>query len=71
MSIKLTGKFDFILATLKVSPICFMMFLELLAVMVCRITCSMFRGDSPTYIQAPNGGSGGHLDQPSHVRSLT
>ncbi|KAG5407326.1 hypothetical protein IGI04_013445 [Brassica rapa subsp. trilocularis] len=28
-------------------------------------------GDSPTYIQAPNGGSGGHLDQPSHVRSLT
>ncbi|KAG5393343.1 hypothetical protein IGI04_023306 [Brassica rapa subsp. trilocularis] len=32
---------------------------------------SMFRGDSPAYIQAPNGGSGGHLDQPSHVRSLT
>ena len=38
MSIKSAGKFDFILATLKVSPICFMMFLELLAVMVCRVT---------------------------------
>ncbi|KAG2328000.1 hypothetical protein Bca52824_010728 [Brassica carinata] len=32
---------------------------------------SMFRGDSPAYIQAPNGGSGRHRDQPSHVRSLT
>ena len=38
MSIKSADKFDFILATFKISPIYFLMFLELLSVMVWRAT---------------------------------
>ncbi|CAF2020134.1 unnamed protein product [Brassica napus] len=52
-------------------PICFFLKITFSSILFVYVL-NFYKGETRLPIfKPPNGGSGGHLDQPSHVRSLT